>query len=448
MYNPIGFQGSHFCDRKPVVARPPEGRAPLAQPHRPQRPARQVRRAATARQPGRASTVNDDTYKDASVNLYIISWNVQGKFTLVQLLDRFVENSWSLLVVLEPSATIPTDYQQVKAHASEKLVHFHIGVLIVNVGDQNIVVIYRTDQILTLNGNKVDVVGGERGAIYLEVTTVEKVAYKILTAHAPYRNNSGIAGIYQSKLLQLAEKLGVDIILGDLNTYGKAISSRSGFELISGDVATSQGGHPLDKVIMKSTYYGAHISSGSFELDEIEIPDESFFPMGSRASGRQSVQQSRMGRGKKSDYLPVFLSVPSISTHKPGDGGQLSGSAVPRPESITGDGNFLYRCVAKQVYGDQSFHARVRRELVEYVRQNYANYNNVAPFLMDSMNRLNYLAWLGTDATWGGELEILMLAHRYNLTIRLYSPQGFADALYGNGAAAMQMFHNGRHFYC
>lgn len=382
------------------------------------------------------------------MDLYIISWNVQGKFTLIQLIDRFIENSWSLLVVLEPSSTIPNDHQQLKLHAADKLLHFNIGILILNVGDQNIVIIYRTDQILTLSGKRVDVVSGERGAIYLEVTTVTKIVYRILTAHAPYRNNSGIAGTYQAKLLQLAEKLGVDIILGDLNTYGKAISSRSGFELMSGDAATSQGGHPLDKVIMKSTYYGAHISSGSFKVDEIEVPDESFFPLGSRASGRHSVQQSRMGLGKKSDHSPVFLSLPSFVTHKPAEGGQVTGQAIPRPESIGNDGNCLYRCVAKVVHGDQNQHARVRNELCDFVRQNYANYLQFVPALSDSTNRLMYLAWLGTDRTWGGELEILMLAHRYNLAIRLFSPQGFAEALYGNGANAMQLFHNGVHFYC
>lgn len=41
-------------------------------------------------------------------------------------------------------------------------------------------------------------------------------------------------------------------------------------------------------------------------------------------------------------------------------------------EQQSGDGNCLYRCLARQYYGDANRHPDVRREICEYLRINWA----------------------------------------------------------------------------
>ena len=67
------------------------------------------------------------------MNLIIVSWNIQGQFSLAQLIDRMIENGWDLLIVLEPQRA-----------ARVEVSHPGIAIARVHVGDQYIYVLAAT----------------------------------------------------------------------------------------------------------------------------------------------------------------------------------------------------------------------------------------------------------------------------------------------------------------
>ena len=372
------------------------------------------------------------------MNLIIVSWNIQGQFSLSQLIDRMIENGWDLLIVLEPQRA-----------ARVEVSHPGIAIARVHVGDQYIYVLAATT-ISACRLSAQTIMSGERNAVVIDVVAHLGASYRILTAHAPYRNNDGTAQQYQQAALNWGRSHSVDLILGDLNTYGSRVgsSSRSCFRNLSEGLATSRGGSQLDKALLRDDYYGlpSDVNADVMEIEDIEIPEVSYVQTGSRASQRSATAQSRQGRRRTPDHRPVVVMLPAarlMSSKSP------SSSLAKRPSgaatAIGKDGHCLYRCIAHIVWGDQDRYGEVRRRLAGFA---LANWERV-PYLqhLHNIGQLNvYASIIRNTNAWGGEFELATLAQLYGLRITMHSRQGYAQAVYGNGPAAASIRHTGDHF--
>ena len=97
------------------------------------------------------------------------------------------------------------------------------------------------------------------------------------------------------------------------------------------------------------------------------------------------------------------------------------------------------------MWGDQNRYLDVRRALAAHVQTHWAHY----PWLVhvEGLGQLGiYVAQIRSTNTWGGEFELAMLAQIYGLRISMQSPQGYAEAVYGNGAQNAFIRHTGDHF--
>lgn len=373
------------------------------------------------------------------MNLVIVSWNIQGQFSIGQLIDRMIENGWDLLIVLEPQRAM-----------SGEASHKDIGIKKVDVGDQFIIVMWYVKVILKCNASSQSILVGERAAAVIEIASVFGASYRILTAHAPYKKNDGTAAQFQQSALKWAEKKSIDLVVGDLNTYGSKVgsSSRSHFMNLSEGLGTSRGGSQLDKALLSnSKYYGlpSDVNANMMNVEDIELPESSYVQSGSRASMRPSTARSGLGRGKIPDHRPLIVKLPA---------GKLLSSTVflpstfqrnaGGPATIKDDGHCLYRCIAHVIYDDQDDYQTVREELAEHILVNWNNY----PYLqhLQTLGQLHNQVQAVSTNLWGGELELAILAEIYDMRITVQSPQGYAQAVYGNGSIAVTIRHTGTHF--
>lgn len=281
----------------------------------------------------------------------IVAWNVRGQYTILHLAARMVANNWDVLIVLEPSSKIsPKD---VSLYTS-KLSHHTIGHRICDVVGERIVVLYRTGQFSSFEAislsahpeysflkshySKLTVFGGNmRQPILVTCKAKDGSIYRIMSAHAPFQNNSGVAGPYQQGLQTLAEALDVDILVGDFNTYSTAgqTSGRSGtraqfdFEIAT-TTATSKGGHCLDKAMlskrlltMMHNYFKAEdrvLVKDPTAIEQAMTGHSDAQDLLKGNSGRDSstsrnvTAQSRVGAKStgKLDHKPIEITLPSL----------------------------------------------------------------------------------------------------------------------------------------
>jgi len=85
--------------------------------------------------------------------------------------------------------------------------------------------------------------------------------------------------------------------------------------------------------------------------------------------------------------------------------------------TITGDGNCLFRAVAKMIYGDQEAHELVRSECCDFMIRHQPNFE---PFITDDEPFAQYIDDLRRPAVWGGETEIAALSTLYQRDIWIY----------------------------
>ncbi len=373
------------------------------------------------------------------MNLIIVAWNVLGKFSLAQLIDRMIENGWNMLIVLEP---------QVVSGKRGFPVCDGITIHQVSVGDQNIFVLHDA-WITSCSVKRQTILSDARDAALIAITSCFGRTYRILTAHAPYNKNSGSAHQFQETAVAWSSKNNIDLIIGDLNTYGSKVgsSSRSNFRNISEGLKTSRGGHPLDKALLRDQYYGlpSDVNASTMEQDEIELPDVSYVQSGIRSSTRPGVAESRQGRHKASDHKPIIVSLPCDKTHSKPSPGTGSNTGSRGVTEIEDDGHCLYRCIAHIVWGNQNRYQEVRQALADFMLANW----RTEPFLqhLQGTGHLElYAQIVRSTAAWGGEYELAALAHLYGLRITMHSPQGYAQAVYGNGPTAAAIRHTGTHF--
>ena len=88
-----------------------------------------------------------------------------------------------------------------------------------------------------------------------------------------------------------------------------------------------------------------------------------------------------------------------------------------RLNDVGADGNCFFRAVADQLFGYEIFHIRLRREVVEHMRNNKDKYSL---FIEDDIDFDKYLNYMGTDGIWGGQLEMSVLAELHNFNVIVY----------------------------
>ncbi|CAN6637582.1 hypothetical protein TRVA0_016S01728 [Trichomonascus vanleenenianus] len=86
---------------------------------------------------------------------------------------------------------------------------------------------------------------------------------------------------------------------------------------------------------------------------------------------------------------------------------------------IEGDGNCLFRAMSDQLYGEPSRHRQVRREVVEYMRENSELFKT---FLGDYYGETwtAYLRRMARDGVYGDNPEIVAFARRFRARVYIY----------------------------
>src|SRR5258708_39363387 len=105
------------------------------------------------------------------MNLVIVSWNIQGKYSIAQLIDRLLENGWDLLIVLEP--------QQGRF---DNVSHQDILVDKEHVRHQYIYLLRQQAAIPRFSIYSQVIMQGERSALVLEIPASQRVSYSFLTS--------------------------------------------------------------------------------------------------------------------------------------------------------------------------------------------------------------------------------------------------------------------------
>ena len=72
-------------------------------------------------------------------------------------------------------------------------------------------------------------------------------------------------------------------------------------------------------------------------------------------------------------------------------------------EPVAADGNCFFRALSDQRWGDDSHHAALRRDVVEYMKRNREAFE---PFIEDDEKWDTYVARMSEDGAWAGNVEL------------------------------------------
>ena len=102
---------------------------------------------------------------------------------------------------------------------------------------------------------------------------------------------------------------------------------------------------------------------------------------------------------------------------------------------IPGDGNCLFRAVAHQVYGDDSFHVLVREKCCDYMASDKLFFSNFVVGGLDFFEQ--YLRAKRTNSCWGDDPEIQAMCELYNRPAEIWAFD------HNSGARKLRTFHSG-----
>jgi OTU domain-containing protein 5 len=101
--------------------------------------------------------------------------------------------------------------------------------------------------------------------------------------------------------------------------------------------------------------------------------------------------------------------------------------------SVSGDGNCLFRSVAHQIYGDDSYHLLVREKCMDYMEVNSAFFSQ---FVVGGMETFHlYLHAKRTNGCWGDDPEIQAMCEIYDRSAQIWA---FDNSM---GARCLRTFH-------
>ena len=85
---------------------------------------------------------------------------------------------------------------------------------------------------------------------------------------------------------------------------------------------------------------------------------------------------------------------------------------------MEGDGNCLYRCIARFIYGTEDLHLRVRDEIYQEALNRINHYPDITiETELGPMHLHDYIHHINNPGFSGGELEISIASDIYNINI-------------------------------
>ncbi|KIP05688.1 hypothetical protein PHLGIDRAFT_36301 [Phlebiopsis gigantea 11061_1 CR5-6] len=84
-----------------------------------------------------------------------------------------------------------------------------------------------------------------------------------------------------------------------------------------------------------------------------------------------------------------------------------------------GDGNCLFRALSDQLYGTESYHAKLRTEVCSWIEAHKRRYE---PFVDDERGLDVHLQCMRQQATYGGHLELSAFAHMIKRNVKVVQP--------------------------
>ncbi|KAI9435441.1 hypothetical protein H4582DRAFT_1969401 [Lactarius indigo] len=85
----------------------------------------------------------------------------------------------------------------------------------------------------------------------------------------------------------------------------------------------------------------------------------------------------------------------------------------------TGDGNCLFRALSDQLYGTESRHLQLRKDICDWIQSHSVRY---APFVDDERGLDVHLSLMRQPATYGGHLELSAFAHMKKCNVKVIQP--------------------------
>ena len=90
-------------------------------------------------------------------------------------------------------------------------------------------------------------------------------------------------------------------------------------------------------------------------------------------------------------------------------------------EDVEGDGNCGYRCISLQLYGLEDNYHKIRESVYNYLNQNKNLYTDYTfEYNGNIISSDEYIDIIRNNQEWMGELEIITIAHIYDLNIMLF----------------------------
>jgi len=90
-----------------------------------------------------------------------------------------------------------------------------------------------------------------------------------------------------------------------------------------------------------------------------------------------------------------------------------------RTLKCVGDGNCLFRAISNQVYGKQSFHPKVRNEIVKYIQSERSHFEN--DITKEQTTFEDYIEAIQKPSSWGGNTVLIAASELYSKQIFIYN---------------------------
>ena len=88
-----------------------------------------------------------------------------------------------------------------------------------------------------------------------------------------------------------------------------------------------------------------------------------------------------------------------------------------RINTVDTDGNCFFRAISDQLFGGEDEHKQLRKTVVQHLRENKEEYKL---FIENDMNIDKYINLMSLSGTWGGQLEMSVLAKIYKFNVIMH----------------------------
>ena len=116
---------------------------------------------------------------------------------------------------------------------------------------------------------------------------------------------------------------------------------------------------------------------------------------------------------------------------------QLAAAGL-RVNEVDADGNCLFRALADQVEGSAKHHGKYRDEIVAFMRRDEERFKW---FVEDDEDWDDYLARLGRDGEWGGNLELVAAANLRSVNVVVHQLEAPKFEITADDNAATRTAH-------